>query len=412
MLARDADVIVVGGGPAGAATAWALARGGREVLLLDKARFPRGKPCAEYVSPDALRHLDAMGVLDAARAAGAPALVGMRIHAPNGATLTGDFGAARGFHGAHDRGLALTRPVLDALLLNAARQIGVRVEDGVAVRDVVRDATGRVVGVTTGDGRERRAALVVGADGLRSVVARRLAVGGRHHGAPRVALVTHYADVDGMGDHGEMHVSPTGYVGLASVEHGLTNVAMVIPAAAAKGAASDPDGFVRAWLLANTTLGPRLTRARAVTPVRTTGPFGWRVRRAWVPGAALVGDAADFYDPFTGEGIHAALAGAALLTPYAYAGCAARDARDADIALAAYERARRDAFRSKWIVEKVIGFVVRHPAFLDRLARGLAHRRDLSDVLVAVTGDVVPHSALFRPRFALSLMRAWIFAHA
>jgi len=413
MTTRDrAEVVVVGAGPAGAATAWGLARGGRDVLLVDRAHFPRSKPCAEYVSPDALRLLDDMGVLDAARAAGAATLTGMRIHAPNGATMTGEFGAARGFRGAHDRGLALRRTVLDPLLLDAARAAGVRVETGVAVSGLQRDATGRVSGVVDRTGRTIDADLVVGADGLRSIVARRLQVGGRHHGPRAVAFVTHYADVDGMGDLGEMHVARAGYVGLAPVEDGLTNIALVIPTHEAAGASADPEAFVAQWLRQHTTLGPRLTRARAVTPVQTTGPFGWRVARAWSPGAALVGDAAEFYDPFTGEGIHSALRGASLLVPYVHAAVAARDARDADIALAAYERARRATFRSKWIVERLIAVTVRHPWLLDRVTRGLASRRDLADTLVAVTGDVVPHATVLHPRFALALVRATLLPHA
>lgn len=408
----DAEVIVVGGGPAGAATAWALARGGRDVLLLDRARFPRDKACAEYVSPAALRALATMGVLDAARDAGAQALSGMRIHAPNGSVLSGEFAAARGFRGAHDRGLALRRVTLDALVLDAARRAGVRVHEERTVTDVTRDARGRVDGVTARDGTGYRAPLVIGADGLRSVIARRLPVGGRHHGARHVAFVTHFADVGGMTDHGEMHVSSQGYVGLAPVEDGLVNVAVVVPVAIARQATAAPADFVADWVHARPALAARFSRAVRVTPVRTTGPFGWRTRRAWVRGAALVGDAADFYDPFTGEGIHAALRGAELLAPYAHAVCQARDHRDADIALAAYGRARRDAFRHKGIVERLIGLAVRHPVVLNRVARGLAQRPDLADELVGVTGDVVPHAVVLHPRFALALLRATLTAHA
>jgi 2-polyprenyl-6-methoxyphenol hydroxylase-like FAD-dependent oxidoreductase len=69
-----ADVVVVGGGPAGAATAWALARNGVDVLVLDRAHFPRPKPCAEYLSPQASRILSEMGALDAVEQAGAAQL--------------------------------------------------------------------------------------------------------------------------------------------------------------------------------------------------------------------------------------------------------------------------------------------------------------------------------------------------
>ncbi len=412
MAGRRAEVIIVGAGPAGTATAWGLARGGRDVLLVDRAQFPRPKACAEYISPDALRLLDAMGVLDAARGAGAATLTGMRIHAPGGTTVMGEFGAARGFRGEHDRGLALRRTVLDPLLVQAAREAGVRVETGVAVTGLQRDGTGRVTGVVDREGAVREAALVIGADGLRSVVARRLDVGGRHHGPRMVAFVTHYRDVDGCGPVGEMHVTRAGYVGLAPVEDGLTNIALVVPARTAADAHGALDAFMATWLRQHTALAPRLTRARAVTPVQVTGPFGWRVARAWQPGVALVGDAAEFFDPFTGEGIHAALRGAALLVPYGHAAVTARDAREADVALAAYERARRATFRGKWIVERLIALAVRRPWLLDRVARGLARRRDLADTVVGVTGDVVPHAALLHPRFAVALLRATLQPNA
>ena len=71
---RSAEVVVVGGGPAGSATAWWLARAGIDVVVLDKARFPRAKPCSEYMSPQASRLLEEMGVLQAIEDAGAAQL--------------------------------------------------------------------------------------------------------------------------------------------------------------------------------------------------------------------------------------------------------------------------------------------------------------------------------------------------
>jgi menaquinone-9 beta-reductase len=86
-----ADVVIVGAGPAGAAAAILLAERGAGVILLDRAEFPRPKICGEYLSPEAARVLDRLGVLKDVDAAGAQPLAGMRIVAPDGTALTGRY---------------------------------------------------------------------------------------------------------------------------------------------------------------------------------------------------------------------------------------------------------------------------------------------------------------------------------
>ena len=78
----DAEAIVVGGGPAGSTLAASLAEAGHDVLLLDKARFPRHKPCSDYVNPAGALLLDDMGVLNDALRLGARRMDGMLVHAP------------------------------------------------------------------------------------------------------------------------------------------------------------------------------------------------------------------------------------------------------------------------------------------------------------------------------------------
>jgi menaquinone-9 beta-reductase len=399
-----AEAIVVGGGPAGAATAWALARAGVDVLVLDRAHFPRDKPCAEYLSPQASRILDAMGVLEAAESAGGAQLSGMMVRSPGGHAFRGDFAAAHGFHGFRDRGLALRRRILDPLLLTAATHAGARLVEGVRVRDLVRDGAGRVIGVETDGAGTLRASLVVGADGLRSVVARRLALAHTARWPRRVALVTHYVGVDGMGKSGEMHVERDGYLGLADVGRGVTNVALVIPMRSASMMSGDPALYLERWIKRRPHLAPRFASAWRVAPVRATGPFAQRAKRAWAPGAALVGDAADFFDPFTGEGIYAALRGGELLLPYAFDALRARSSRVADVALAAYDRCRRHQFTGKWRVERLVAAAVSSSRLMNRAARVLSNRREMADLFVGVAGDFVPPREVLRPSYLLALL--------
>ena len=408
-MAFDADVIVVGGGPAGSSAAHFLARAGADVMLLDRARFPRDKPCAEYLSPEASRLLDAMGVLSEVER-GAAHLAGMRVRAPSGVEIHGEFAAGHGFSGFRDHGLAQRRIVLDALVLDGARRAGARVVEGTLVRDVERDASGRVTGVLAQDGdgrRSFRAPLVIGADGLRSVVARRAGLARFGRWPRRVALIAHYVGVEDVGDCGEMHVVRGGYIGVADVGGGVTNVALVVPASTAPAMAGDAAGFLDRWLSRLPHVSRRLTRARRVSRVRAVGPFNWRARCAWTPGAALVGDAADFFDPFTGEGIYTALRGGELLAPFALRAIgAAPDA--ANDALGEYDEARRREFSGKWAVERAVGVAVAFPALINHAARSLAADKELADLLVGVTGDFVPPREVLRPGYIWRLLAGGI----
>ena len=103
----DAEVIVVGGGPAGASTAHSLARAGIDVLVVDRAKFPRDKTCAEYLSPQASRILADMNVLDEIERTSPAHLAGMRVRAPNGEHAEGEFASNHGFRPFRDYGLAV-----------------------------------------------------------------------------------------------------------------------------------------------------------------------------------------------------------------------------------------------------------------------------------------------------------------
>lgn len=403
----DAQVLVVGGGPAGASTAWHLARRGVDVLVLDRARFPRDKPCAEYLSPEASRILEQMGALEECERAGAASLRGMTVRSPDGERIRGDFAAAHGFRGFRDSGIALRRTVLDSILLDRAKSAGARVAEGVRATDVLLDAHDRVRGVAAlADGRQREytARVTIGADGLRSVVGRRLGLTRYARFPYRMALVAHYRGVREMGEHGEMHVESDGYVGLADVGNGITNVALVMPVWRARGAKGRSSAFLDEWLRSRTQLAQRFASAERISPVLATGPFAQRARRAWTYGAALVGDAADFFDPFTGEGIYAALRGGELLAPYLQSAVGRRGRTDPDAALAEYDSARRNEFRGKWKVERLVALAVASPRLMNRAARVLARRKEMADLLVGVAGDFVPAREVLSLRYLSRLI--------
>jgi flavin-dependent dehydrogenase len=402
------DVVVVGAGPAGATTALLLARAGASVLLVDRARFPRDKACSEYLSPATTAILERLGgdVLGAVDGAAHAKLYGMKVVAPSGAAMCGRFrGDPRPFS------FALPRTSFDSILVAAASRAGAEVCEGVAVDDLVWGGEGgrAVAGVMmrAGNGKRQtvRARVVVGADGLRSVVARRLGVI-RTSPPRRIAFAAHVTDVAGVDGVGELHVSAHGYVGLGPVGGGITTVALVVPLHAVRRSGRDYRKDFFSELERFPGLAGRFDPRRLVRPVLATGPFAQWSRTAIASGggALLVGDAADFFDPFTGQGIHSALRGAELAAETLVPALGGTGDPVPHAALRPYARARRGAFLGKWLLERLIGVGVGWPALTDRVVRRLARRPDLADLLVGATGNIVPARRVLAPGVLLQLL--------
>ena len=376
------DVLVVGAGPGGSAAAALLARAGYRVVAVDRAAFPRDKACAEYMGPETVRLLDRLGVVSALEAAGAVPLHGTAVTAARGSRLHGRFAHA-GPPPFRPTGLSVSRRILDHALVGAAREAGAEVLERTAVEELLY-GRGAVAGAVVRDPAGRRhalrARLTIGADGLRSVVARRL--GPRHHGRPRrIAFVAHVDGVAGMGDSAEMHVGRR-----------------VIPAGGGGPARGRVETFFLEALRAFPGLHERVAAGALVRSVLATGPFAAWSGRVTADGAALVGDAADFFDPFTGEGIYSALRGAALLAETAEAALAGGGPVTA-AHLQPYRRARRRVFAGKWAVERLIGYGMLLPALFDRAVERLGRRAGMADTLIGVTGDFVPASRVLNPLF-------------
>jgi flavin-dependent dehydrogenase len=245
------------------------------------------------------------------------------------------------------------------------------------------------------------ARLSVGADGLRSLVARR--IGRRRHGFPsRLAFVAHVAGVPGLTDRAELHVTSEGYAGVNPVGDGLANVALVVPTRAAAEARGDATGYALRALERIPGVRGRVRREGIVRPFLVTGPFAARSRQVVTDGALLVGDAADFFDPFTGEGICAALRGAELAVETAVEALAGGKVPWAQ-RLAPYQARRRAEFMGKWAIERMIGWAMYAPRLFDRAVERI-ERRGLSHTLIGVTGDFIPPRAVLNPRFLAGMV--------
>src|SRR2546425_13135982 len=159
----------------------------------------------------------------------------------------------------------------------------------------------------------------------------------------------------------------------------------------------------RSTLFPYTTLF-RSDARRMVRRVLATGPFARWSRRpvegggGGGGGALLVGDAADFFDPFTGQGIYSALCGAEL------AASAILDTLTTGASLRSYARARRREFTGKWLLERLIGIAVGWPALIERVVGRMIRRPELADLLVRAAGHCIPARAVLTPAVLAGLV--------
>jgi len=372
--------VVVGAGPAGSLAALVLARAGVDVRLVDRSCFPRDKLCGDTLNPGALSILDRLGIGARVRERAIP-IKGMVVTGPLGARVACDY--PDGLVGA-----AISRCDLDAVLLDAAVAAGAEFVPGTPVHDVVRaDGGARVTGVRVDHAIRERimpARIVIAADGRRSRLASAMGLT-RDGGAPRRwACGAYFTDVDGVTSHGEMHIRPDGYTGVAPLAGNLTNVCVVRELDAARHGqrATGAETLAHA-LAADPDLRARFACARQVSAVRSLGPLAVDARSAGCPGLLLAGDAAGFVDPMTGDGLRFALRGGELAAE------AALD--ELETGISAHVQLSADRYREfsgKWRVNRALRSLVASPRGV-QVAAAVAARWSMPvRFLVGVAGDV------------------------
>lgn len=360
------DVLVVGGGPAGAGIATLVARAGARVAVLEREAFPRDKVCGEFLSPEGVAVLGRLGVLGQILAHGPARMDACMLSDRRGRSLEAPL---PDLPGAGREALGISRAVMDATILEAAARCGAEVRERVEVVAPLLE-NGRVVGVraravgASADGEQLRARLVVAADGRRSTLQRALAPGAGDplRSGPRswFGLKVHLdGDAARVGRRIELHLYDGGYAGLGTIEGGRLNLCFLARVDAMRACGGSPERLLRERLFANALLRSRLDGARPSGAWKTVGPLRFGVRRPAIAGALLVGDAAGTIDPFSGEGMSNALVGAELALPWVLAAVSA-GALTAELA-SGWERTFRGAFSGVTRRVRVLGHLFERP---------------------------------------------------
>jgi len=360
------DLVVIGGGPAGAALAALAAERGVKTLVLEKERFPRDKVCGEFLSAEGCAVLARLGVLATLSAKGAR---------PMDACLLAD-AAGRSIEAplpdlphAGRTAFGISRLVLDEALLNHAASCGAAIRESVAATRPIL-AQGRVVGIASrplrSDGGDEpiEATLVIAADGRRSMLQRALhpGIGDPWTTSSRswFGLKAHFPDrTRGLSRRIELYVFDGGYAGLGPVEDGRLDLALIARVDALHACGNSPQRLFDERMLRNPLLAERLRGEAPCSAWKTIGPLRFNVRVPASHGAMFLGDAAGTIDPFSGEGMSNALRGAELALPFVMA------ALDSGLLTPAAARAWTSAWRGAFAPvtrrARLIGTIFRHP---------------------------------------------------
>ncbi|KXK62636.1 drug:proton antiporter [Micromonospora rosaria] len=367
---NDADVIVVGAGPGGSATAYHLARHGVRVLLLEKTEFPREKVCGDGLTPRAVRQLIRMGV-DTSPEAGWLQNRGLRVIG-GGVRLELDWPDLASYP---NYGLVRTRLDFDDLLAQRAVAAGAKLRTSVNVIGPVLGADDRVIGVTAEVGPDKEPAtfhapLVVAADGVSGRFPLALGLAKREDRPIGVAVRRYYRsaarhDDDYLESWLELRAKGNdallpGYGWIFGLGDGRVNVGLGILNSSKAFGKTNYRRLLTDWL-ANTPEDWGMTdEANAEGPILGAAlPMGFNRVPHYTRGVLLVGDSGGMVNPFNGEGIAYAMESGELAAEVAVQALARSAGAERERALLAYPQVLKDRFggyyRLGGIFVKLIG---------------------------------------------------------
>ena len=414
--ADEADVIVVGAGPAGATTAFYLAQSGLDVLLLEKSRFPREKVCGDGLTPRAVKTLVSMGI-SVTEQDGWVRNKGLRVIGA-GKRLELSWPELASYPG---YGLVRTRHDMDETLARRAQQAGARLLEGVTVTGPVRgERTGRITGVTgRPDGEAERtykARVVVAADGNSSRLSVGMGLRKRDDRPLGVAVRTYYQTPRHDDDYLESWLDLwdgdrllPGYGWIFGMGDGTSNVGLGLLNTSAAFGHTDYHALLRKWLKGMPAEWG-FTEENRTQPIRGAAlPMGFNRTPHYHQGLLLVGDAGGMVNPFNGEGIAYAMESGEILARTIVQALARSRRAETERVLAGYPNALNQAYGGYYALGrtfvKLIGkptlmrIATKHsmgrPALMRFALKLLANltdpRGDASDRLVNGLSKLVPN---------------------
>ncbi|MBW1597429.1 geranylgeranyl reductase family protein [Streptomyces sp. JJ38] len=382
---HQADVIVVGAGPAGSTTAYHLARSGLDVLLLEKTAFPREKVCGDGLTPRAVKQLVGMGI-DVSEEAGWLRNKGLRIIG-GGHRLQLDWPELASYP---DYGLVRKRDDFDEQLARQAEKAGARLHERCNVGDPILDASGRIVGVEAKLGEDRqpavfKAPVVVAADGNSTRLSLKMGLHRREDRPMGVAVRTYFTSPRHDDDYLESWLELwdrrgpedrllPGYGWIFGMGDGTSNVGLGILNSSSAFRELDWREVLKAWC-ASMPEEWGYTPDNMTTPIRGAAlPMAFNRKPHYTRGLLLVGDAGGMVNPFNGEGIAYAMESGEMAADVIVQAQSRQTAAQRELALRRYPKVLSDTYGGYYTMGRAFVKLIGNPKVM-KLAteRGLTH---------------------------------------
>jgi flavin-dependent dehydrogenase len=375
-----------------------LARQGLRVLVVDRTHFPSDTLSRHQLQPPGVARLRRWGLLDRLDATGTPPVRDVRFDV-NGVAIAGRYPDVAGAGALYSP----RREVLDTLLVQAAREAGAEVREDTIVDELLM-SDGRVRGIRSrrkgsSTATDDTAALIVGAEGKHSMVAKTVGAPSRRSRAARsLGFYCYWQDVEILA--GELYSRDRRVAGAWPTDQGMVVTYVGWPASEFDAFRADPAGHVLPTLDACGTLGARVRAGRRVGPVRGTSDLPNEIRLSSGPGWALAGDAGLVMDSITGQGMGHALRDADLLSDAIITGLGSGRL---DRSLARYAKQRDAETKAMFdFTVRLASFPPPTPAERTMFAAIAERPEETSQLLGALAGSV-PITSLFSPRRLMSL---------